>query len=179
MISTLGPSLCLWMRYGTLRGRKGMICADGMILTLPMDKASFLHLLSYSDVPPAACTVFRLVVVCIHLMSAHYGKGSAPLSIFIFQSLNSTPTNDGDTSSPHIPPQLHLLFIAPPPLSTLSFSWLSHSFIKWRPPKVEAAPTSLFIDQFHFGAPDKGTSCSGHKPGHRAPEVDSWGAAVP
>jgi hypothetical protein len=125
-----------------------------------------------SDVPPAACTVFWLVVVCIHLMAAHYGKGSTHLSIFIYWLLNSTPQT---MVTPHVPPQLHHLPLPPP---TLSFGWLSHSFIKWRPPKVEAPPTSLFFDQFCFGAPDKGTSCSGHKPGHRAPEVDSWEATA-
>jgi hypothetical protein len=39
MISTLGTNLCLWMRYGTLCGGKGMICDYGIFLILPMDKA--------------------------------------------------------------------------------------------------------------------------------------------
>ncbi len=176
--STKGPSVFSWFLYLIFKWRPAEATAIFLshnssakqvdsVLPRVLLRSSLL-----SDVPPAACTVFWLVVVCIHLMAAHYGKGSTHLSIFIYWLLSSTPQT---MVTPHVPPQLHHL---PLPSPTLSFGWLSHSFIKWRPPKVEAPPTSLFFDQFCVGAPDKGTSCSGHKPGHRAPEVDSWGATA-
>ncbi len=61
---------------------------------------------------------------------------------------------------PHLPP-------------TLSFGWLLSMLIEWRPPKTSDLSISHVYDACHFGAPNKGISCSKCKPSIRAPAVDS------
>jgi len=82
------------------------------------------------------------------------------------------------------PPPSHVLPIRiyspkPPTPPKPLFGWLLRRSIEQRPSKTGAPPISQYFDGRHFGAPNKGTSCSGRELGHSVPAVGSGGAATP
>ncbi len=98
-------------------------------------------------------------------------------SLFLFFVAQFNPPNNGITPHPFIIAQ-RAVSPTSHPLLPPTFGCLMCRPINRQPPKGEALPISLFFDQCHFGAPNKGTSQSECKPGHRAPAVDLWGAAA-
>jgi hypothetical protein len=75
------------------------------------------------------CANSWLVVVSLHPLEAIENQGPVALSVLIFSSLYSTTPNDGQTSSPHVPPgRVASPTSHPPPTSLLG--WLLRSFIE-------------------------------------------------